>query len=331
MVRHIALLCLLTACSSSDDGGAPPPPATTGKVGEIRQPEVWKDGLELAGKISIYPGATVEIEPGARIKCSPSSEIVIGGVFRVKSAGKHATITCPQWPGLTVAEGGTLDVEGLDIENAEVGVTSGNKAALVTLTDSSILTTIRPVLVNPGSLVTLTRVVATTPTTLGPGQESKLEVRGKLVAKYLDYESNTNEGIWLSKDGEAEIEDSTLKSKNGLDVISSRDGKSLKVSYTTMRGGHCGLHMQGIGSLTVDHVTSEENLFGITIYGASVEGPHSVKDSNFSGLASWIDMQGDHGPIKFENVYTDGTETVKNTDPPKVTKAPAKIANAQPR
>ena len=135
----------------------------------------------------------------------------------------------------------------------------------------------------------------------------------------------------LKEGGEADIEDSTLEAKNGLDLVSSYGGKSLKLRYSTLRGAHCGPHMQGIGSLEIDHVTSEENIYGITIYGASLEGPHVIKDSNLAGTAAWLDVQGDHGPITFENVFTTGQEMILNTDPPTITKAPAKIEGAGPR
>jgi len=77
--------------------------------------------------------------------------------------------------------------------------------------------------------------------------------------------------------------------------------------------------------------TSEDNIYGITIYAASVEGPHIIKDSNFAGTAAWLDLQGDHGPITFENVFTTGEETILRTDPPTITRAPARIEGAGPR
>jgi len=311
MLRRLALLPLvalaISSCSSSEDDKV----KVDTKVGDIRTNEVWKDGLKLTGVIRIFEGATVEIEPGAKITCSESQ----------------------------VAQNGRLDIDGLDIENAEVGYETTKGAGTVNITNASILATVRPFLVGAGSTMNLTRVKATTPTQLGEFEVSVSEVFGKLIAKFLDYEANTNEGIMVQKGGEAEIEDSVLKAKNGLDLVSMYGGTSLKLSYSTLRGAHCGPHL-GVskdeekrppGRLEIDHVTSEDNIYGITIYAASVEGPHIIKDSNFAGTAAWLDLQGDHGPITFENVFTTGEETILRTDPPTITRAPARIEGAGPR
>jgi hypothetical protein len=343
MLRRLASLPLLVlplfvaSCSSEDTTDTTP--KVSGKSGDIRTNEVWKDGLQLSGAIRIFEGATVEIEPGAKIKCSEPVIIQVGGTLRVRSTQKHASIVCSRWRGIQVAQNGQLDIDGLDIENAEVGIDTTKGAGLVNVTNSSILATIRPFLVGADSALNLTRVKATTPTELGPHESSVSEVFGKLVAKFLDYEANTNEGIMIQKGGEAEIEDSVLKAKNGLDLVSMYGGKSLKLSYSTLRGAHCGPHL-GVskdeekvppGKLEIDHVTSEQNIYGITIYSASMEGPHVIKDSNFTGAAAWLDLQGDHGPLTFQNVFVTGSEAIANTDPPTIVKAPAKIEGAGPR
>jgi hypothetical protein len=340
MLRRFALLPLfvmgLTSCSSEEDSLT----KVAAKSGDIRTNEVWKDGLVLDGVVRIFEGATVEIEPGAKIKCKEPVIIQVGGTLRVKSTGEHATITCSRWRGIQVAQNGQLDIDGLDIENADVGVDTTTGAGLVNVTNSSILVTTRPFLVGAGSTLNLTRVKITTPTDLTAAHDvSVSEVFGKLVAKFLDYEANTNEGIMVQKGGEAEIEDSTLKAKGGLDLVSMYGGKSLKLSYSTLSGAHCGPHL-GVskddekrppGTLLIDHITSETNFFGITIYGASMEGPHVVKDSNFGGLTAWLDLQGDHGPLAFQNVFTAGEPIIANTDPPTIEKAAAKIEGAGPR
>ena len=331
MLRRLALLTLIAAGLSSCSENDTKPEDTNSKSGDIRTNEVWKDGLKLTGVVRIFEGATVEIEPGARIDCTEAALIQVGGTLRVKATAQHATISCSRWRGIQVALNGQLDVDGLDIENAEVGVETTKGAGTVNVTDSTILAAVHPFTVGPESTLTLTRVKASASTRLLEGESSVSEIRGTLIAKFLEYEANTNEGIMLKEGGEADIEDSILVAKNGLDLISSYGGKSLKLRYSTLRGAHCGPHMQGIGSLEIDHITSEENIYGITIYAASVEGPHIVKDSNFAGTAAWLDIQGDHGPITFENVFTTGNETILNTAPPTITKVTAKIEGAGPR
>ncbi|MBX3200982.1 MAG: hypothetical protein KF894_22775 [Labilithrix sp.] len=338
MLRRVALLTILALAVSSCSSESTTPEVDT-KIGDIRADEVWKDGLELTGPIRIFEGATVEIAPGAKITCHESVIIQVGGTLRVQSSDKHASIVCRRWRGIQVAQNGQLDIDGLDIENAEVGVDTTKGAGRVHVQNSSILATVRPFLVGAESTLNLTRVKATTPTQLADFETSVSEVHGKLVAKFLDYEANTHEGIMVQKGGEAEIEDSVLKAKNGLDLVSMYGGKSLKLSYSLLKGAHCGPHL-GVskdeekrppGKLEIDHVTSEENIFGITIYSASLEGPHLIKDSNFTGAAAWLDLQGDHGPITFQNVFTTGPETILNTDPPTITRAPARIEGAGPR
>jgi hypothetical protein len=341
MPRPLALLPLLAigvaSCAAEDTKDALG--KTLAKSGDIRTNEVWKDGLELAGVIRIFEGATVEIEPGARISCVEAVQIQVGGVLRVKSTERHASITCARWRGILVAQNGQLDLDGLDIENAEVGIETTKGAGAVNVTNSSIVGAVHPFTVGAESKLALTRVRATTSTKLLDGETSVSEIHGTLVAKYLDYEANTNEGIMIQKGGEAEIEDSVLKAKNGLDLVSMYGGKSLKLSYSTLKGAHCGPHLGASrdaekrlpGRLEIDHVTSEENIYGITIYAASMEGPHIIKDSNFAGTLAWLDLQGDHGPITFQNVFTTGSETILNTDPPSITRAPARIEGAGPR
>jgi hypothetical protein len=313
---------------------------TNERSGDIRGADVWKNGYKLTGVIRIVEGATVEIEPGARITCSSAVQILIGGTLRAKSgSGKRAAINCSSWRGILVGKNGNLELEGIDLENPEIGIETTRNAGDVSVKDSDIRGAARPFTVGAESTLTLTKVRATTPTTLPAGFVSVSEVHGKLVAKYLDYNANDNEGVMVMRGGEAVIEDSTMKATNGLDLVSSYGGKSLAIRYTTLAGAHCGPHIADskdpdkvpTGSIEIDHVSSENNIYGITIYAASAEGPHVIKDSNFQGNLAWIDLQGDHGPITFQNVFTAGNETILNTDIPVFQKTTARIENAKPR
>jgi hypothetical protein len=324
----------LVSCSSS----APTP---NERVGEIHQNDTWTDGTKLTGLIQIYEGATVTVEPGAKITCTDAVQIQIGGSFVIKAGSKRTQITCNHWRGFLVATDGKVDITGLDTGNADVGIETSTGAGAVTITDSSITSTPRPFLARKNSTITATKVHASTPTTLGPDEISVSEIFGTLTAKYLTYEANTNEGVMVQNGGSADIQDSTMTGKNGFDLISCYGCKSLSVSYTTMAGAHCGLHFAPAhddpkvypGSLAIDHVTSDTNLFGITIYAASDAGPHSVKSSNFDGDAnSWLDYQGPHGPIDFEGNYVTGHVNIIQTDTPTFnTPATAPIADAKPR
>ena len=130
MLRRLALLSFLAlgvvSCSEEDAAD------TNTRSGDIRGNDVWKDGVQLTGVIRIFEGATVTIEPGAKITCSESVLIQVGGKLVVNSPGaKHATISCKRWRGLLVAQNGQLDFNGLDIENAEVGIETTKGAGIV--------------------------------------------------------------------------------------------------------------------------------------------------------------------------------------------------------
>jgi hypothetical protein len=326
IVSSVALAgALLTLAGCSSDDGAQPDT----RAGDIRTNDVWKDGLELTGTVRIIAPAVVEIEPGAKIKCAPGAQILVGGTLR-KAAGARSKIACAQWGGIVVAQAGKLELDGFDLENGGIETTEG--AADSTVTDASIKGALKPFLVGTKSKLTLTKVDVAVPSKVDDNVVSIAEVRGSLVASRLDYDAGPNEGISLKEGGEAVIEDSNIHGTNGRDMVSAYKAKSLKLSYSTLTGAHCGPHIEGIDAFTIDHITSEKNTYGLTIYGAGA-GPNVVKDSNLSGDAAWLDLQGDHGPITFENVhFTGGKEVVVNTDPPKLPpSAPAPIANAKPR
>lgn len=298
--RSLALALTLVACSSSSDntnngtsGGTTTPP--DGIVGDVRESVTWEDGTKLAGVVRIVEGTTVTIAPGAKITCNDATQILVGGTIKVDAKAKHASISCAKWTGITVAANGRLDIDGLDIENAAVGYQTTAKAGDCTVKNSKITTSVRPFLVNADSKLVLDHVDASVPATVGQFDKSYVEVFGTLEARYLTYEAQGNEGIMTKDGGNTTITDSKLTAHGGQDLVSSYNGATLNVSYTTMEGAHCGVHLQGVtGSATFDHITSTGNLFGVTIYGAATA---TVKNSNLSGSIAWLDMQGDHGDI----------------------------------
>jgi hypothetical protein len=325
----------LSACSSDDAPAANP----HDKVGDIRQNQTWKTGDKLVGVVSIFEGATVDIEPGAKIGCTPAAKIQVGGTLRVKAGANRAKITCPQWSGILVATNGRVELDGVDLENPEVGIETTKGAAETTVSESSITASVRPFLVGEGTKLTATSVKVTTPTTLGSYDVSVSQVFGTLVAKKLDYDAGGNEGMMAMRGGSIEIEDSTLKAKNGADLVSSYGGKLLKVSYTTLTGAHCGPHVDAskdadkvpTESFEFDHISSE-NLFGITIYAVKPGGSYLVKDSNLKGLVSWLDLKSDPAvPLSFVNVFTEGNQDSPNGPPAELKLATARIEAAKPR
>jgi hypothetical protein len=325
LLSAAALSCLCFVGCSSDEGTTPET-----RSGDIRANETWKNGLELTSTVRIIGPAVVEIEAGATIKCTKGTQILVGGVLR-KAAGARAKIACSEWEGIVVAQGGKVELEDFDIENPLTGIHTTPGAAESTLKKVSITKSVKPFTIDKDSKLVLDDVKASAPAEVAAEVQSIAEIRGTLVATKLDYDATTNEGLSVRDGGSAEITDSFIHGKGGLDMVSSYGGKSLKLSYSKLSGAHCGPHMQGIDSFEIDHITSENNTYGITIYEAGA-GPNIVKDSNLSGVAAWLDLKGPHGPITFENVFTGGSKAlITETEPPTINEATASIPGAAPR
>lgn len=338
----LALLLLAASCSSSSDttsssgSSSGTTPNDGSIVGDIRESVTWEDGTKLGGVIRIVEGVQVTIAPGAKITCNEATRILLGGTLKVSSKDKHASISCSKWTGITVAKNGKLDIDGLDIENAQSAFETTPEAGECVVKNTNIKTCVRPFTVGAKSKLLLDHVDASVPAAVGNFDKSYVEVYGVLEAHYLKYDAQTNEGLMARDGGEITLTDCELIAHNGQDLVSSYEGKSINVSYTTMTGAHCGPHMQGVETATFDHITSTGNLFGITIYkGNSV----TVTNSNLGGGIAWLDLQGDHGAVSLENIYlqptatgTEPTSKVVNTDPPvKDTRVTEPIADAKPR
>lgn len=323
------------ACSSSasgEDAPAPndPSPALA-RAGEIRKNDTWTDGVTLTGTVSIAAGAVVDIAPGATVKCAEGATILVGGELRVRAtASKPAKITCGSWQGILLAKGGKIDAEGLTIENAATAIAMTEGAADSRFVSGSILQSVNPFMVAKASSLVVDQSKIVVPAKTNPNTVSQPEIRGSLKATKIDYDASNNEGISVKDGGELVIEDSIIHGQNGFDMVSAYDGKRLEVRYSILKGGHCGLHIQGLDTFLVDHVSSEENTYGITLY-KSGAGPNTISSSNVTGLAAWLDFQGDHGPITMENIYVTGNEIMKGGPAPTITKASAPIADAKPR
>lgn len=322
-----ASLLLGSGCSSSD----PAADDANARAGELKTSETWGTGIKLTGIVTIAPGVTIDIAPGAIIGCSEGARIVVSGTLRARAAAKHAKITCEKWAGVLVSGGGRADLEGVDLENARVGIGLDAQAAESRFADGSLLGSFSPMVVSPGTKLTVERVKASAPEKVADTEVSISEIHGTLIAKRLEYEARSNEGLSVKKDGELVLEDSVIKGTNGLDMVSVYGGKSFKIAYSSMSGAHCGIHIEGVGAFEIDHVTSEGNIFGITIYGSG-PGPNIVKASNMTGTSAWLDFQGDNGPITFDGVYTNGQQIMLGGPPPSIKNTPAApLGDAKPR
>ena len=339
MLRRALLLGLaipslgfIGACSSSssDGGGGVEPNNPLARAGEVHGPDTWKDGTVLTGTVTIAKDATVEIAPGAKITCAEGATLYVAGTLRAKAAASHAKITCGKWAGLVVSGGGLADLEGVELENGLVGIATAVGAQESRFAEGAIVNSLKPFVVSKGSKLTVTNVKATTPEKLAPGETSQADVEGTLVASRLDYDAHASEGISVRPGGELDLSDSTIHGINGADLVSAYGAKKVKLSYSTFKGSHCGIHIEPSESFEIDHVTSE-SIFGITIYGSGA-GPNIVKASNFIGSSAWLDWAGENGASTFDNVFTSGEQLLNGGPvPPTITKATAAIADAKPR
>jgi hypothetical protein len=334
------LLPVVGACSSSssDAGSGAGGNDANARTGEIHGADTWADGTVLTGTVTIAKDAVVEIAAGARITCAEGSTLYVAGKIHARAAASHAKITCARWAGLIVSGGGQADLEGVELENGLIGIATAVGALDSTFSEGVITNALKPFVVNSGSKLTVSHVKATTPATVPADQLSQSEIEGTFVASHLDYDSHHNEGITVrkaigaAKGGDLDLQDSNIHGDNAADLVSAYDANHVKVAYTTLTGAHCGLHLQPAESFEIDHVTSDTDIYGITIYGSGA-GPNTVKSSNFTGSAAWIDFQGfDQGHIAFDTIYTNGNEVLKGTPPPSIAgKVMAPIADAKPR
>ena len=332
----VTALGALGACSSSsDEGGGGSGDSANARAGEIKGSDVWNDGTVLTGEVTIAKGADVELAPGAKITCAEGATLYVRGTLRARAKDSHARISCKTWKGVVISGGGKADLEGVELENGLIGIATASAAQDSRFTDGVISNSLKPFFVSEGSKLTVTNVKATTPEKTGPNELSQSDIEGVLIASRLDYEAYNSEGLAVLKQGELDLQDSTIHGKNGQDLVAARGGKRLKIAYTTLTGAHCGVHIEPMNNVLpafeIDHVTSDSNIYGITIYG-SAAAEHTVKASNFTGSAAWLDFQGDNGSISFDGVYTKGEQIITGGPPPKIQNAAAQpIANAKPR
>lgn len=325
--------CAAVLGCSSSDGGSPGGggAASDARAGEIRGNDVWKNGVVLTGSVVIAKDAVVEIEKGAKITCAAGANIVVMGTLKARASDAHAKITCEQWNGLQVDAGGKLDAEGLELENpVNAGIAMSENAGESRFVDGVIARSLKPLVMAKNTKLTIDKVKITELEKVAANQVGISVIEGNLVATHLDYDALSNEGISVKNGGELTLEDSTVHGTNGRDMVSAYGAKHVAIRYSTFRGAHCGVHIQPSDSFEIDHITSEENIYGMTIY-ASGNGPNTVKSSNLTGVVAWLDFQGENGPITFDNVYTTGEIVMTGGPPPTIKKADAPVPDAKPR
>ena len=307
----------------NDDLPAPAPATPAPAAGTEIGTETWKDGKQLPASVTIKAGATVDIEPGATITSASGVAITVKGTLSVKASANHAKLVGKNWKGIVIAAGGTLEVDGLDISDSEVGLWTMAGNAGATFLGSSITNAATPFKMEPGAKLSVTKskVVKATGASI---------IAGTFTASYMDYDKGSAEGLELSDAaGSMTISDSTLHGLGGGDYVVSRAGKLVKIEYTTITGSHCGLHFNAVDQFTLDHVSDDQNSYGAMLYGSGA-GPHSIVSSNVRSTDKDIDMSGTNGALTIDKSFTGGKNTLLANA--KITNAAAApIAAAKPR
>ena len=235
--------------------------------------------------MTIAAGADVEIAPGATITCAAGETLFVAGTLHARAASTHARITCERWAGLVVSAGGRVDLEGveLELENGTLGLGMAAGASASTFTDA------------PSTKLGIAKAKLSTPVKVAAEDISVSAIEGALVASHIDYDANGNEGISVKKGGELDLRDYVPREERPGPRLGLRR-QAPQDAFSTFLGAHCGLHVQPSESFEIEHVTSDSNVYGVTIYGSG-NGPNTVTASNFTGSAAWVDFQGDNGAI----------------------------------
>ena len=300
--------------------------------------------MHLTAPVDVAAGLTMTIEPHAVLAGDPGVTITIHGTLKVASAtGAHARIEEASagagWGGLVIAEGGTLDADGLDL--------TGAPEALHLLTGSlpshydhgTISGADTPFDVEKGARLDTAHATVVAAT-------SSSGINGEFHASYLDYEKTGLAGGIIMGDATAifDMADSTLHATPGPvggDYVISYASKLVRASYSTIVGSHCAFHFDDVEQFEIDHVTAgaatptgpdKLNAYGGMLYGSGA-GPNVISNSNFANAEVNLDVQGTNGPITITNTYStglnaapDGTVTWAPAD-----RAAAPIADAKPR
>ncbi|HVZ70881.1 MAG TPA: hypothetical protein VHJ20_00785 [Polyangia bacterium] len=319
-------------------GTATPPPSMP-----ATSDATWTDGTSLIASLEIPAGMTYTIAPGAHVTAGSKVSITIRGTLKVASAtGMHARITSmagAPWTGLVVENGGTLDADGLDLENASAAIDVRAGAAAARYDDGTIKNPLFPFQIGrAGRLDTAHASVV--------GAMSASTVSGEFHASYLDYAKTQTTGGFVMSDALAvfDVADSTFHGEpgtQGADYITTLGATLVHVTYTTITDSHCAFHFDGLDRYEIDHVTAgasapdapgQKNAWGAMLYGSGA-GPNVIKSSNFMNLEHNLDQSGENGPLTITDTYTTGMN-LDNDDSWTLTGselAPSPVLDAKPR
>ncbi len=233
--------------------------------------ETWADGKTITANIDIVAGATVTIAPGAKVTISPNVSITVHGTLTASAKASHAKLTGTGWGGIIVASGGSMTLIGVDLENATTGIHVNGKD-LAAEYDYGTLT---------GGIFTVDvgGTFKTDHAAVVKGGTSNVD--GAFTATFLDY---AGQAITMS-DPSATLSAADSKftgngTPGGNDFFEPGSAALLHLEYSTITNTHCPIHSSSVAKMTLDHVATSGNGYGLMVYNADV-GPHTISFSSF--------------------------------------------------
>ena len=286
-----------TPPTTGGDGTTPPASGAT-----ISADETWATGKTISGSVIIAKGVTVTIAPSASVTIADGATITVQGSLKGTSvAAAHAKLTGTAWAGLVVASGGSLALDGVDIDNATIAIDtqSGNVGA--TYDNSVINAATNPFKVEVGSKLSMSHSMVV-------GSKGLSSVGGSFTASYLDYDSNGSEGVTMVDPAAVfTVDDSKFHgtSNGGGDMIVSNNAATLHISHSEIQKCHCAFHINNVTNLDVSFMNVHDDSYGFMQYGSDpANGTRTIASSNFTNLASvGIDESGTNGPIAVTGCY----------------------------
>jgi hypothetical protein len=240
----------------------------------------WNSG-SITGPLTIPAGATVTISPGSVIQVAPGATITVKGTLQSSSALSHARVTGQSWGGIVVA-GGTLKLDGVDLENPADALKVMAMSPPANYADGAITGSSMPFDVDVGGVLNVSRASVTG--TIGYSQ-----VGGTLTASRLSYDSNGNEGFrTYNVAASISVEDSTLYGHGPSgDMFVITFGTMIHVAYTEIHRVHCAFHFNTVTSFDISFMSIHDNAYGFMMYGSDVAGTRTVATSNIVNSIRW--------------------------------------------
>jgi hypothetical protein len=278
------------AAACADDAGV----STSGAT-------VWTDGTSQATTVTIAAGSTTIIAPGATISMAAAAGLVVRGTLVASSVcGAHANLAWPSGAtaGITVAQGGLLRLDGVDISGAASALNLLG-GATAEYDHGTITGATTPFFV--GAAATLNTNGATVTGTRGASS-----IVGSLVATNLDYDSNGNSGIFANDASTLDIRNSKLHGSGPVTdmVISGGSvGGTIHVQNTEIYQVHCAFHFEPVKTFDISYTNMHDNAFGFMLYGSATAGGTMTYSNVDATNAVPFSTALNNGPITFDHCY----------------------------